>query len=274
VLLSLVLITIYFRESADGSLHRAQSVGATVLRPFEIAADRVTRPFRDAYGYFADLANAKSDNERLQREVDKYRQASIDNAAAKRENAALRRLIHYAASPGFPRDYRSVAADVIARPSGDFEQTVTISAGSTSGIHMQDPVVTADGLVGRVTKVGGHSAQVTLLTDETSAVSVIDQTTGARGIAQHGADPSSALIVDRVPTAEVVKEGDTIVTSGWRSGALESLYPKGIPVGTVQSVGQVDTDLFKHIQLHPFVDFASVNTVLVLVPREPRNRLP
>jgi len=55
ILLSLVLITIYFREPAGGGLHSVQSAGATVLRPFEVASERVARPFRDAYGWFAGL---------------------------------------------------------------------------------------------------------------------------------------------------------------------------------------------------------------------------
>jgi rod shape-determining protein MreC len=274
VLLSIVLITIYFRESANGGLHRVQNGGATILRPFEVAADRIAAPFRDVYGYFAGLANAKSENERLRSQVDRYRQLWIDSAAAKKENEALRPLIRYAASPRFPKNYDSVAADVIARPPSEFEQAITISAGSANNVRLDDPVVTDDGLVGRVTKVARHAALVTLLTDETSAVSVVDLNTGARGIVHHGSDPSSALSVDRVTTDQVVKTGDVISTSGWRSGPLESIYPRGIPVGFVQSVGQIDTDLFKHVQLHPFVDFGSLNTVLVLIPREPRNRLP
>ena len=55
MLLSLVLITVYFRESASGGLHSVQSTGATVLRPFEIGANRVAAPFRDTYGWFAGL---------------------------------------------------------------------------------------------------------------------------------------------------------------------------------------------------------------------------
>ncbi|MDQ2983190.1 MAG: rod shape-determining protein MreC [Actinomycetota bacterium] len=276
VLLSLVLITIYFRESANGGLHRAQNTGATVLRPFEIAADRIARPFTDVYGYFAGLVSAKSENEKLRRQVEQYKQRWIDAAGAKQENEQLRPLISYLASPKFPKDYRSrsVVADVIGQPSSDFDQQVTISAGRSAGIRYQDPVVTADGLVGRVTKVSRNQAQVTLLTDESSAVSVVDLNTNARGIVQHGSDPSTALVVDRVTTDKRVEQGDLMVTSGWRSGNLESIYPKGIPVGTVQSVGQVDTDLFKHIQLRPFVDFSSLNSVLVLIPNQPRSRLP
>ena len=62
--------------------------------------------------------------------------------------------------------------------------------------------------------------------------------------------------------------GDEIVTAGWRAGALSSLYPKGIPIGKVTSVGQTDTDLFQQVQVDPYVDFGSLDAVLVLVPTE------
>ena len=71
VLLSIVLITIYFRESSGGGLHGVQSTGAAVLRPFEVGAERVAAPFRDAYDWFAGLVHAKSENARLRTEVDK-----------------------------------------------------------------------------------------------------------------------------------------------------------------------------------------------------------
>ena len=74
MLLSLVLITVSFRESSTGFLHRVGGGGATVLRPFEVGAERVARPFRDAYGYLAGLVHAKAENERLRSELDKARQ--------------------------------------------------------------------------------------------------------------------------------------------------------------------------------------------------------
>jgi hypothetical protein len=71
VVLSLVLITISFREPTGGALGGIQGAGVTVLRPFEIAAERVARPFRDVYGYFRGLAHAKQENKRLRAEVER-----------------------------------------------------------------------------------------------------------------------------------------------------------------------------------------------------------
>ena len=92
-LLSLVLITVYFREPAGGGLHGVQSAGATVLRPFEVGAERVARPFRDAYGWFAGLVDAKSENATL-RSADRPAAPAGDpeRERALQENAQLKQL--------------------------------------------------------------------------------------------------------------------------------------------------------------------------------------
>jgi rod shape-determining protein MreC len=95
VLLSIVLITIYFREPVGGGLHGVQSAGATVLRPFEVGAERVARPFRDGYGWFSGVLHAKSENGRLRKQVDLYSAQAIQNANAAKQNAQLKRLLHF-----------------------------------------------------------------------------------------------------------------------------------------------------------------------------------
>jgi rod shape-determining protein MreC len=264
VLLSIALITIYFRESAGGGLHQVQSAGATVLRPFEIAAERVARPFRDAYGYFAGLVDAKSENKRLHAEVDQLRQQATQNLSAASDNAELRKLLNFRNSTSFPNGFESVGARIIARPGQDFGEVVTIDAGKTSGIRQDDPVIASEGLVGSVTKVAHNVAQVTLLTDDTSAVSARDAETRAIGIVKKG---QSGMTFDHVTKDLRVQRGNTLVTAGWKSEGLSSIYPAGIPIGIVTFVGQNEVDLYKHVQLEPFTDFKSLTSVLVLVPK-------
>jgi rod shape-determining protein MreC len=267
VLLSIVLITIYFREPSGGGLHGVQSAGAAVLRPFEVGAERVARPFRDAYGWFAGLVHAKSENARLREEVDKYSQQVIQNANAAAENADLKRQLRYVGSRQFPHDYDYVATDIISRPPSEFQQQVTIAAGSSSGIRFEDPVVNADGLIGLVTKVAHNAAQVTLLTDPDLKVSAIDLTTRASGIVSTG-EGRGTLILDRVAKSQVVRPNDLIVTQGWKWRKLTSLYPPGIPIALVSGASQSDLDLFWQVQLRPRVDFGSLESVLVLVPKD------
>jgi rod shape-determining protein MreC len=265
VLVSLALITVYFRESSGGALHGAQRIGLSILMPFEVAGERVSRPFRDAWSYSVDLVGAKSENEKLREEVAALQKELIEERTAARENDRLRDLLGYIEGPTFPDDYRSVVTRVVARPPSAYNQVVLVAAGSGDGIAVNDPVVTEDGLVGLVTEVTGNGARVTLLTDQTSAVSALVLQSGAAGVVRHGPSDGSTLVLDRVGKDELVNEGDLVITAGWRSGKLESLYPRGIPIGTVASVGQQDVDLYKRIQVAPLVDFDSLAEVIVLV---------
>ena len=271
-MLALILITISFRESSSGPLHGVQSAGATVLRPFEVAAERVARPFRDVYGYFAGLVHVKSQNEKLKAEISDLRQKALLGEAARAQNEVFRDQLKFVDSPLFPRDYTAVNTRIIGW-GNEFDERVVIAAGRDSGIHQETTVVTNRGLVGSVTRVIGGSALVTLLTDESSAVQARDQNTGAFGVVRHGQGAGS-LIVDRVTKDKRVAQGDVIVTAGTRSRQYPSLFPANIPIGIVISVGQSDTAPYKQIQIQPFVDFSSLDAVTALITKKRSPKAP
>ena len=273
VLLSIALLTVYFRESAGGPLHRTQGVGAAILRPFEVGVERIARPFRDVYDYFHDLAVARSENGRLRAEAQHYRQLYLQNATAAHDNVELRAFLKYEQGPSFPADYRPVNTRVIGGPPSQFEQQLVVAAGSNQGIHRYDPVVTPAGLVGDVTKVFSNVARVTLLTDDQSAVGAMNLR-GASGLVRHGTSSAGTLILDQVTKDQVVYRGDRVLTQGSLAGGLPSVYPRGIPIGTVTHVGQSDVGLYKDIQVRPFVDFSSLESVIVLVPKVRSAQLP
>ncbi len=268
VLLSLVLVSVSFRSGEDSLITDVQSAGSSVLRPFAVGFERVAQPFRDAYGWADSLVDARSEAERLRAENRELLQRTIQSDFALQENDYLRRLLRYIDGPRFPADFSPVAAEVIGRPGIAFTQAIVVAAGSNSGIRVNDPVVTADGLVGRVTRVTPDTARIQLLTDEEAAVSAVDLRTSAQGIVRHARGTRETLVLDRVRKQDRVKVEDQIVTAGWSATGLSSLYPKGIPIGKVTSVGQTDTDLFQQVQIDPFVDFGSLDAVLVLVPEE------
>jgi rod shape-determining protein MreC len=267
VLLSLVLITIYFREPADGGLHGVQSAGATVLRPFEVASERVARPFRDAYGWFAGLIHAKSENARLREQVDRLTYQATQNATAAEQNADLRRQLNYIGSTNFPQGFDQVTTEVLSRSPSEFQQQVVIAAGSSSGIRQDDAVVTADGLVGKVSSVAHSTARVTLLTDPKLKVSALDLNTNAIGLVGHG-EGQGTLTLDLVKKSQVLRPGDTIVTQGWKFQGLSSIYPRNIQIGYVSGASQSEIDLFWQAQVSPRVHFDSLSTVIVLVKKD------
>ena len=270
VLLSLVLITMSFRSEEDGQLSGVQSAGATILRPFAVGFERLAQPFRDAYEWGDSLLTARSEADRLRAESRELRQRAIQSEFALQENEYLRGLLDYIDGPRFPDDFQPIAAEVIARPAGAFTQAIAIAAGSRNRVRVNDPVVTADGLVGLVTRVTPSTARVQLLTDQGAAVSAVDVRTRAEGIVRHARGTRETLVLDRVRKQDVIRRGDDVVTAGWRTSGLSSLYPKGIAIGEVSSVGQTDTDLWQQVQVDPYVDFGSLDAVLVLVPTERR----
>ncbi|MEO5575089.1 MAG: rod shape-determining protein MreC, partial [Gaiellaceae bacterium] len=105
------------------------------------------------------------------------------------------------------------------------------------------------------------------------AVSSVDLRTRASGVVGHGQSGDS-LVLDRVSKKEFVHVGDEIVTAGWRTNGLASLYPKGIPIGRVSFVGGLSTDLWQQVLIVSDVDFSALDSVLVLVPRRPSPELP
>jgi rod shape-determining protein MreC len=268
VFASLVLVTFSFRSGEPGPLDGVQNAGASVLRPFAVGFERIAQPFRDAYGWAESLLEARSEAERLKEENRDLHQRVIRSEFALQENEYLRSLHAYIDSPRFPDDFDPILAEVIGHPAGAFTQAIVIAAGTDHGIRLDDTVVTGDGLVGSVTRVAGRSALVQLLTDEEAAASALDVRSGAQGIVRHARGTRETLVLDRVRKQDVVRRGDEIVTAGWKASGLSSIYPKGIQIGVVTSVGQTDTDLFQQVQVEPYVDFGSLDAVIVLVPTD------
>jgi rod shape-determining protein MreC len=267
VVVALALITFSFRSSG---LTPVQDVGASALRPFQVAAERISKPFRDAGGWFSGLLDAKAENKQLHREVDQLRNQAIQNTDAARQNEELRKALAYVDSPRFPQDYEYVATRVISPPQSTYEQTVVIAAGRRDGVRVDYPVVTPDGLVGKVVAAGRSVSKVMLLTDDQLSVGATDlDQRGATGIVKHGQGGPNTLILDHVTKNQTVNVGDKVITQGSPAGSrLPSIYPRGIQIGVVTSVNQNDTDLYKQIQVQPFVDFSSLSSVLVLVPKQ------
>jgi rod shape-determining protein MreC len=276
VLVSLVMITVYFRESPSGSLHGVQSAGSSVLRPFEIAANRIARPFHDAYNWTADVFHAKAENKQLREDNKRLQQQAIQSATQAQEAVALQRLLKLKRAPAY-QDYAktAVTAEVLSNPVSQFDQTVLIAAGRDNGIRVYDAVVTDRGLVGQVSKVARDTALVTLLTDKESAVTAKDLRTGAIGIVHHSQGPEDLLFLDRVAKNKVVDRGDVVITAGQLSGhRLSSFYPKNIQIGRITRVGQTDVDPYQDVQVMPFVDFSSLQYVLVLASNKPHLKMP
>jgi rod shape-determining protein MreC len=156
---------------------------------------------------------------------------------------------------------------VIARSPTDWYSSVQIDRGRSDGVRPDQPVITGDGLAGKVESVTSGTAQVTLITDGSSAVSSQVMPDGSNGILRPAVGDPSDLLLDFVQRGRKIQKGQTVVTSGFRSGRLESLFPRGIPVGAVRSVNPNEIETYQRVHVRPFVDFRRMDYVQVLTAR-------
>jgi rod shape-determining protein MreC len=268
VLGALALLTISFRSPTSGALHDVQGYGASALRPFQVAAQRVARPFRDAYGYFDGLAHARSENTKLRREVRQWRAQATQYQAQAGRAQDLQKLLRVEGGPKYPSDFRFVNTSVISFPLGAFAQQITIAAGSDDGLRVNTPIIDQDGLLGHVVVVGPSTASVQLITDADSNVPARDIANGVRGLIRHGV--GNSLLLDQVSKEQSVAKGDVIVTQGTVDRKYPDLYPYGIPIGRVLSVDRSDIASYLTVQVLPFARFDSLDTVAALISTKKR----
>jgi rod shape-determining protein MreC len=147
------------------------------------------------------------------------------------------------------------AADVVHVDYGSWYQTLILYAGK-GGARRQQPVVTSEGLLGRVVVVAGPFAKVQLITDRAASVGAMVERTRRQGVARGGRE--GMLEMDFVPLQADVVVGDRIVTAG-----IDGIFPRGLPVGRVTAVAP-GNELFHRIRVQPAVDFGRLDQVYLL----------
>ena len=266
VALSIVMLTAYFGESGGGFFHTLQRGAQEAFAPIETGASRALKPARDLAGWFGDTLDAKGENEELKEEVESLRKRLGENETARRDNQQLRGLVKLGRSDGFPQGTAPVAARVIARSPTVWYSSVKIDKGSGDGVRKDQPVIASGGLAGRVTQVTGGTAEVSLITDASSAVSAQVMPRGAAGVVKPQVGEPADLLLDFIERGRRVTEGTTVVTSGFTSSreGVDSLFPRGIPIGRVTVVDLDEVDLYQRVHIKPFADLRRIDYVQVL----------
>jgi len=261
---ALSVITVDAASGEDSPVDPARAAVGNIVGPIETGTATALRPFRETFAYFssnddlrADVARLSAQNSKLRSEVE---QAPLD----RNRLAELDGLTSNANQTG----YALVAARVVGMgPMQSFSRTVTIDAGTSSGIRQDMTVLNNDGLVGRVISVTRSTANVLLILDTDSVVGARlgsnleigflrgRGVTGDRG----------RMDLDLVDNSVTPAKGDVVVTWGSQNGVP---YVAGIPIGKVESVYSTPRELAKHAVIDPFVDFTSLDVVGVVVPRK------
>lgn len=213
------------------------------------------------YNAVYQMVSSPADMNAMRIEVDQLRQenASLKSQLVELQEQQKDNEVYYAllnmARRNPNRDY--VAAQVIGRDTNPFMRYVLIDRGSDDGLRRGMPVLTAEGLVGRIDAVTANAARVQLTTDPASAVNVT--LPEANADAMLTGSVTGDLVLDMVPNEAVIQPGELILTSG-----LGGTYPSNILVGQVASVRKQETALFQTASVQPVVDFTELRAVLVV----------
>ena len=268
VVLSLFLLTAYFGESSSGPLHAVQRTTMEVVAPIQEGANRALKPGRDLFGWFGDTVDAKDRANQLKAENEQLKRELADVTVQKRELEQLKGLSEINSAGGLAT-YEPVPARVIARSPSSWYQTFQINKGSSDGVRVDQPVVNGAGLVGKVKEVSDGNAVVMLLTDPEFGVSARSLKSGEPGSVHPAVGAAGDLRFELVPNAKEVRRGERIITAGTSTSArvsdLRSLYPRGIPIGTVKRIETGEGELDRVIHVEPAADLHSLDIVEVLI---------
>ena len=261
VLACLTVITLDARASSP--LDPVRSAVGNVVGPMESATATAVRPFHDLgdalhtnHGLRSDVARLEAANAELRGQVatapvDRQRLAELDG------------LTKVVGDTG----YSMVAARVVAvGPMQSFSRTVTIDAGTSSGVHEDMTVLNSDGLVGRVVRATRSTATVLLIVDTDSVVGGRLGTNLEIGFlrGRGSIGDTGRLALDLVDNSVVPAKDDVVVTWGSKDGVP---YVAGIPIGRVESVVSSPRQSSREAVIAPFVDFTALDVVGVVVPK-------
>jgi len=254
IILSLVALTLYFRESDSGVLHDARRVVLAISAPVEAAGTWATSPFRAVGNFFDGLGASKKHLAALEAQNEELKARLAELEEAELENQRLQALVQFADE----NDLASLGAQVIGQPTSTWEGVLTINRGSVDGVEPGMPVVAAQGLVGQVVDVTPYASTVRLITDQQSGVAAMVQSSRTPGIVRGSV--SQELTMEYVDRTSLPVVGDVVITSG-----IGGVYPKGIVIGDIIEVDDQRGELYPDIVVKSRVPINEIEEVLVLV---------
>ena len=261
---SLTLLSLYYREGNAGPLHGAEKVVSTVFSPIQNVTDRALKPVRDLVNWFHETFDARGDKAKLEAQVAQLRTQLAQAQTTQAESKELAALNQTLSGGIVPNGTTPVTARVIGRSPTVWYSTVTIDKGSSDGVRIDDPVVAALGLAGKVTLTTPNNSQVTLITDSTSAVTARVNPGGATGVVEPNVGNPNDLQLDYLERNSHIAKGQMVVTAGFSSGNLGSIFPPGIPIGQITRATVEEQQAYQRVHLEPFADLRDMSFVKVL----------
>jgi len=233
----------------------------TIFSPVPKTVNWLGQTASDMYHGYLDMRRAVNENVALKGKVGELTTDNLRLKQSQGDVSRLRQLLGYADEFTMKT---TMATAIMLDTSGRFK-SIIIDRGSKAGVEVNDTVVNANGLIGRVVLTTKDLAKVQLVTDNNASVGGLVERTRRQGVLR-GDGGGGAQMYD-VPSLADVQPGDTVLTAG-----IDGIYPKGIPVGTIVKA-EKGQDLFKQIALRPAVDFGAVEEVIVIHTRKIPNEV-
>jgi rod shape-determining protein MreC len=256
VMICLLTITVDYRGGQTGPLAAAGRGAFTVVGALQDAVSHVFRPVGSFFSGLAHVGALQSENAALKRRITQLEQQAAQNTSRDRELERLRALYDLTLSGA----YQGVVSRVIGQSLSNFQFSINIDKGASQGIRLNDPVVSGDGLVGKVVQVTSNWSEVQLIIDRESGVGGRLSSSGGTGIVVGNTDRHD-LLMDLLSTDVKVFPDEVVETSGFDSG---SIYPPGILIGYVSASSEQPGSLHRTINVRPAVDFSSLEFVLIV----------
>lgn len=229
-----------------------------MLKPFQsLEADLADDSTGFVHDYF-DLVNVRHENLQLKEQVAALEGQRTRLAELEVENRHLSDLLELREVLAM----QAVAARVIGADATEQSSTLILSEGSNDGLRRDMPVISTEGVVGKLIAVAPNASRVLLINDHDSGLDAFDQRSRARGII--AGLLNGELTMKYVDRTEDVKPGDSVVTSG-----MDGIFPRGLLVGQITRVSQEGPGLFLNVDIRPAADFRKLEHVLILTQKPP-----
>lgn len=248
-----------------GQLRPIQSAITLLTSPAQLSTTGIAQNISNVIDYFAELRNLRQRNAELEQINSSLLAENFSLREVEHDNEVLREFFKFAKNrPGLELRGAQIVALKIGQESTNFLRSIMLDLGFAHGIRVGMPVVTDQGLVGRISEVTSDStSKVLLLTDPTSAVNAVLQSSRVNGVIRGTA--RGDLIMDLIPQGVKFSVGEAVLTSGLGGG-----FPKGIPIGQVIQIIQSDIAFSQQAIVRPTVDFKRLELVAVVTNFDPK----
>lgn len=249
------------RAAQRGSAGQSSWLSSALLEvavPVQVAITSPVDFLGEAWTSYVALVDLRAENERLRERIARLEEENLQYREALVASGNLERIVEMRESFEVPL----LAGEVVGQDVSPWFRSVLLDRGSADDVRSGMPVVNDHGVVGLVTATAPHAARTMVLLDRQSAVDAMVQRSRARGIVKgQGGDRLRFVFMVR---GDDVRPGDEVITSG-----VGGVYPKGLRIGTVDSVQTGDAQLLHEARVKPSVDFGRLEQVFVMLRRSP-----